>query len=68
MLHYDGDVDLDVYQARHIYALRHCERVDNVNPFWHYGNPRFLKDNPPLSDRGVAQAKEVALRFFLIIY
>jgi broad specificity phosphatase PhoE len=43
---------------RHIYAVRHCERIDEANEVWYY-NSRFGRDNPPLSKRGMQQAEEL---------
>ncbi|KAI1717851.1 histidine phosphatase superfamily (branch 1) domain-containing protein [Ditylenchus destructor] len=48
-----------MYGGRDIYCVRHCEREDNENPYWFY-NSRLTKDNPPLSERGTDQAKEIA--------
>lgn len=47
---------------RHIYAVRHCEREDDVNKVWYY-NSIFGRDNPPLSDRGHVQAAELKEEF-----
>ncbi|KAL3118142.1 hypothetical protein niasHT_001458 [Heterodera trifolii] len=49
---------------RHIYAVRHAERLDDSEKrkVWHY-NSRFAKDNPPLSPRGVQQAEELLVEF-----
>ncbi|KAI1721775.1 lustrin, cysteine-rich repeated domain-containing protein [Ditylenchus destructor] len=49
----------EMYGGRDIYCVRHCEREDNDNPYWFY-NSRLTKDNPPLSERGTDQAKEIA--------
>jgi len=49
------------YVPRHVYTLRHCERLDDVNKVWYF-NDKLKKDNTPLSDRGLMQASQVADR------
>uniref|UniRef100_A0A183C6R5 Phosphoglycerate mutase family protein n=1 Tax=Globodera pallida TaxID=36090 RepID=A0A183C6R5_GLOPA len=52
---------------RHIYAVRHAERIDDTEKrkVWHY-NSRFSKDNPPLSPRGRQQTEELYTEFLNI--
>lgn len=45
-----------------IYAVRHCERADKINPNWRVDSSHLEEDNPPLSQRGRQQAKELYLR------
>uniref|UniRef100_A0A915D603 Phosphoglycerate mutase n=1 Tax=Ditylenchus dipsaci TaxID=166011 RepID=A0A915D603_9BILA len=49
-------------KRRKIYAIRHAEREDDVNPCWYY-NSYLTKDNTPLSERGLEQASELYERF-----
>uniref|UniRef100_A0A914UQ20 Uncharacterized protein n=1 Tax=Plectus sambesii TaxID=2011161 RepID=A0A914UQ20_9BILA len=46
--------------SRTIWICRHGERVDNIDHGW--GRSCRAWDDPPLSERGIAQAREVALR------
>ncbi|CAD6197261.1 unnamed protein product [Caenorhabditis auriculariae] len=46
---------------RTIWVVRHGERVDNVDKKWKANNPDIW-DDPPLTLRGLQQAREVALR------
>uniref|UniRef100_A0AC35U0A5 Phosphoglycerate mutase family protein n=1 Tax=Rhabditophanes sp. KR3021 TaxID=114890 RepID=A0AC35U0A5_9BILA len=49
---------------RTIYIVRHCERIDNIDPRWRKKHPSFEEDNSPLSSRGRnVQAKELQKRF-----
>lgn len=63
-MHYDGITNETSfsYTPRVLWAIRHCERLNEVNPFWFYNNPTFLTDNPPLSERGIKQARQIAER------
>ncbi|KAI1708617.1 histidine phosphatase superfamily (branch 1) domain-containing protein [Ditylenchus destructor] len=45
--------------GRHIWIVRHGERVDNVDPEWRYNAPGGAWDDPPLTKRGHQQAYEV---------
>uniref|UniRef100_A0A915CYP1 Phosphoglycerate mutase n=1 Tax=Ditylenchus dipsaci TaxID=166011 RepID=A0A915CYP1_9BILA len=48
--------------VRHIWIVRHGERVDNVDPDWKDIAPRGAWDDPPLTSRGLCQAREVGIR------
>ena len=45
--------------TRNIWIVRHAERVDNIDPKWVENPPRGAWDDPPITERGQTQAKEV---------
>jgi len=47
---------------RYIWIVRHGERVDNVDPEWKHTAPRGAWDDPPLTSRGLQQAREVGAK------
>jgi broad specificity phosphatase PhoE len=47
---------------RNLWVVRHGERIDKVNPEWIKTAPRGAWDDPPLTEKGLNQAKEVGKR------
>ncbi|MFH4979267.1 hypothetical protein AB6A40_005976 [Gnathostoma spinigerum] len=50
-------------KKRIIWAVRHGERIDNIDKTWYIRAPRGAWDDPPLSERGIQQAKECGSYF-----
>jgi|UniRef100_A0A914QSX0 broad specificity phosphatase PhoE len=48
--------------TRNLWVVRHGERVDKIDPNWHKTAPRGAWDDPPITDKGIQQAKEVGKR------
>uniref|UniRef100_A0AC35F7C2 Phosphoglycerate mutase n=1 Tax=Panagrolaimus sp. PS1159 TaxID=55785 RepID=A0AC35F7C2_9BILA len=47
---------------RNLWVVRHGERIDKVDPEWIKTAPRGAWDDPPLTEKGVNQAKEAGKR------
>lgn len=52
--------NMSVTSQRVLWACRHGERIDQVDPNWRHTARAY--DDPPLSDRGLVQANETGQR------
>uniref|UniRef100_A0AC34GMS2 Phosphoglycerate mutase n=1 Tax=Panagrolaimus sp. ES5 TaxID=591445 RepID=A0AC34GMS2_9BILA len=47
---------------RKLWVIRHGERIDKVDPEWIKTAPRGAWDDPPMTEKGMQQAREAGKR------